>query len=117
MSEKNKIFLFFIVIILAFVFASSFQSLYEIVFGSVPGSLFVPLRNIEGFVLGYIFFISIAITLFNKKIHRDLLILLIIALMLGFLSKSGNFIIASPVVILVSWLLAQLLLLIRKKIN
>ena len=64
MKQKYKILFYLITITLAFVLSSSFQALYELFFGPVPGGFFVPLENTEGFVLGLVFFITIAIIFF-----------------------------------------------------
>ena len=117
MKERYKILLFFIITILAFVFASIFQTLYEKIFGPARGGWFWGPENVEGFITGYIFFISLAVGYFSKKRSQNLLILLISALILGLAFKSGNLIIITPIVVIVAWLLAQGILFIKKSIG
>jgi len=118
MSKKNKILLFFSVIIITIIFTPLFGRLYELIIGHKLSSGFWGLSNpeyFEGFIMSFLFFSSFLSWLFfseNKKYWLYytlpfLIFLLILGAFEGLIIGLGFAIIA--------WLLAQGILLIYKK--
>lgn len=118
MNKKNKILLFLSTIFLIIVFTPSAGSLYEVIIGRKITTWFWGPSHpeyIEGFFMSYMFFVSLFVTIFGGekkyKIGGSLLgILLFIDVVLG----AWESLIIGIGAILIGWLLAQGILLIKK---
>ncbi len=118
--KKNNIFLFIGVTVLAVLFTSVFGSLYKKFFGPVSGGFFwtSSSANFEGFVFAFLFFGSLLSWTFGAEKKKKYFLcytlpFLIFLLVLGALEE----LIIGIGLVLVGWLLAQGILLIKSRLK
>ncbi|MBU4347372.1 hypothetical protein KJ586_02865 [Patescibacteria group bacterium] len=118
MSKKNKILLFFGVSFLAIIFTPLFGYLYEKFFGPVYGGFFwVSSSSVfEGFIFSFLFFGSLLSWLFVAQKKKKYWLSYTLPF-LTFMLLLGAFeeLIIGTGLVAAGWLLAQGILLIRKK--
>ncbi|MBU4455224.1 hypothetical protein KJ586_01785 [Patescibacteria group bacterium] len=119
MNKKNKILLFLATSFLIIVFTPSAGRFYEMIIGRKITTWFWGLSHpeyIEGFFVSYMFFVSLFVILFGgKKKYKIGGILLGFLLFIDVALGAWEGLIIDIGAILIGWLLAQGILLIRKK--
>ena len=126
MSKKYKVFSVFLTIMLIIIFTPLFGSLFKLIIESTGGKIghcvgmtifcFDHPEYFEGFFISYSFFVTLAMTIFGgKNKYRALAVLLLIF----FLIQLGSLesLIISIGAALAAWLIAQAILIIKKKIS
>ena len=118
MSKKNKILLFFSVIIITIIFTPLFGSLYNKYFGPITNWFWGPSHPeyLGGFTFSFLFFGSLLSWIFYQKMKVKywLYYVLPFLIFMFLLGAYEEFIIGTGIVIL-GWLLAQGSLLVYKK--
>jgi hypothetical protein len=118
--KKTKTFLVAIVtIILIFVFTSPFLSLLEkiTVRGGGLGSFIMSGRDyLSGFFISYSFFVTLVMTIFGGKKKYPILAILLLIIFLIQLGSLESLIVSIGAA-LVAWLIAQGILIIKKKVS
>ena len=117
-----KNFLLFIAsIVLAVIFSPWLGSLYEFIIGRPVGSTILGIGNteyLEGFVIGFIFFITLLLWSFGTGMKKYVIIFSIIPfLVIAILSQSGWLILVSITAIIIAFILAQIILISYKKLK
>jgi hypothetical protein len=126
MSNKYKMFLAFLVIMAVAIFTPLFGSLFKLIIESTGGKIsscvgitifcFDHPEYFEGFFISYSFFVTLAMTIFGgRNKYRALVVLLLIILAIQLVDLES--LIVSFCVALIAWLIAQVALMIKRKIN
>jgi len=121
MNKKSNLLLSLVAVVLIIIFTPIFGKLYEIIIGrQLSGGFWGPSNPeyIPGFFMSYSFFISFLTTVFGDKNKYKIggILLVIILLIIAILNLGEDLIINIGIVI-IGWLLAQGILLIRKKME
>ena len=119
MSSRLKNFsLIIVTFILIILFTPLFGSLYELYFGPVTSGLFIGPQHpeyIDGFLISYIFFITLLLVIFLNPRNYLWMLIAIWPIVISLMSSDGLAFMVDLTVFIIAFILAQIILFIYKK--